>query len=129
MAKAKYKKLADGTFRTRIWDGTYNADGSKHRVHLRSDKSSADLERQVRELKQKVEAGDVIRQSDVMLTDYASEWLSVYKSVRARNTRHMYQNVIEKHFCALEGVRLQDARRVHLQMMINGAIDKPRTCQ
>ena len=129
MAKAKYKKLADGTFRTRIWDGTYNPDGSKHRVNLKSDKSSADLERQVRELKQKVETGDIVKPSGVMLTEYASEWLSVYKSVRARNTRHMYQNVIEKHFCALEGVRLQDARRVHLQMMINGAIDKPRTCQ
>ena len=43
MAKAKYKKLEDGTFRTKIWDGTYNPDGSKHRVNLKSDKSSADL--------------------------------------------------------------------------------------
>ena len=100
MAKAKYKKLADGTFRTRIWDGTYNEDGSKHRVHLRSDKSSAELERQFRELKQKVETGDIVKPSGVMLTEYASEWLSVYKSVRALNTRHMYRNIIEKHFCA-----------------------------
>ena len=31
MAKAKYIRGADGYFRTKIWDGTYNPDGSKHR--------------------------------------------------------------------------------------------------
>lgn len=31
MAKAKYKKNSRGEFETKIWDDTYNADGSKHR--------------------------------------------------------------------------------------------------
>lgn len=34
MAKAKYTRGKDGFFRTKIWDGTYNVDGSKHRVIL-----------------------------------------------------------------------------------------------
>ena len=41
-------------YRTKIWDGTYNADGTKHRKNLSSDKSSADLERQVNALKNQV---------------------------------------------------------------------------
>ena len=47
MAKAKYTRGKDGFFRTKIWDGTYNVDGSKHRVILSSKKSSADLEKKV----------------------------------------------------------------------------------
>ena len=54
MAKAKYKKNARGEFETKIWDGTYNPDGSKHRKRLVSKKSSADLERQVSQLKNSV---------------------------------------------------------------------------
>lgn len=45
MAKAKYSKGKDGHFRAKVWDGTYNADGSKHRINLTSKKSSADLEK------------------------------------------------------------------------------------
>lgn len=57
MAKAKYKRGNDGYFRTKTWDGTYNPDGTKHRIHLKSAKSSADLERQVNELKHKIKEG------------------------------------------------------------------------
>ena len=44
MAKAKYIKNSRGEYETKIWDGTYNTDGSKHRKRLVSKKSSADLE-------------------------------------------------------------------------------------
>ena len=55
MAKAKYIKNSRGEYETKIWDGTYNTDGSKHRKRLVSKKSSADLERQVNQLKNDVE--------------------------------------------------------------------------
>ena len=67
MAKAKYTKGADGYFTTKTWDGSYNQDGTKHRVTLRSKKSSADLEKQVIELKAKIRNGDAIRGSDTYL--------------------------------------------------------------
>ena len=51
MAKAKYKMNSRGEYATKIWDGTYNADGSKHRINLKSKKSSADLEKKVNALK------------------------------------------------------------------------------
>ena len=50
MAK-KYTKNSRGEYEARVWDGTYNADGSKHRKKLVSKKSSADLERMVNEYK------------------------------------------------------------------------------
>ena len=45
MATQKYKRGKDGYFRTKAWDGTYNPEGTKHRINLKSDKSSKDLER------------------------------------------------------------------------------------
>ncbi|RKJ61978.1 hypothetical protein [Roseburia sp. 1XD42-69] len=62
MATAKYKRNKDGIFAIKAWDGTYNPDGTKHRIHLKSKKSSRDLENQVNALREKVESGqNVIR--------------------------------------------------------------------
>lgn len=129
MATKKYQKGADGYYRTKAWDGTYNKDGTKHRVNLKSDKSSKDLERQVNELKEKVKNRQVVQKDDILFTDYANEWLTTYKGMRSVNTQAMYRNIIEKHFTAIDSVRLQDIEHVHLQMLINSAMDKPRTCQ
>ncbi len=129
MAKAKYKKNARGEFETKIWDGTYNPDGSKHRKRLVSKKSSADLERQVSQLKNSVENGQYVQKSDILFLDYARGWLAAKKGVREKNTQAMYRNVIERHLSFLEGVRLTDIRNSHFQLAINNALDKPRTCQ
>ena len=60
MAKAKYKQNSRGEWETKIWDGTYNSDGSKHRKRLVSKKSSADLEKQVIRLKNEIENGKYV---------------------------------------------------------------------
>lgn len=129
MAKAKYTKGKDGFFRTKVWDGSYNVDGSKHRVILSSKKSSADLEKKVNELKTKVTNGEVIHQTEILFIDYAREWKKVYKDIREDNTSRMYDNIIEKHLITLDKIRLQDIKRIHFQMVINNASEKPRTCQ
>ena len=66
MAKAKYKKNSRGEYHTRIWNGTYNPDGSKHRINLKSKKSSADLERKVNALKSQVKNGNYVQDSDIL---------------------------------------------------------------
>lgn len=129
MAKAKYKAGPDGYFRTKIWDGTYNENGSKHRACLSSKKSSADLERQVNKLKNSIEQGTQVSPTDITMLDYARKWKKTYKAVRATGTNKMYENIIEKHFIALDGIKLSDIRRIHYQLLINNNLDKPRTCQ
>ena len=79
MAKAKYKQNSRGAWETKIWDGTYNADGSKHRKRLVSRKSSADLEKQVNKLKNEVENGKFVQNTDIMFLDYAKHWLQMKK--------------------------------------------------
>lgn len=126
---AKYKRQKDGRYQTRVWDGTYNSDGAKHRVTLYSSKSSKDLERKVQKYVESVDNGEVSSSSDVLFVDYARKWLVTYKSVRERGTQIMYENIIEKHLIALESVKLSELRRLHFQGVINAALDKPRTCQ
>ena len=79
MAKAKYTKNSRGEYETKIWDGTYNVDGSKHRKRLVSRKSSADLERQVNQLKSEVENGQYVQNTDVTFLEYARSWLKTKK--------------------------------------------------
>ena len=97
MAKAKYSKGKDSYFRAKVWDGTYNPDGSKHRINIISKKSSADLEKKVNEFKDKVYKREYVTSSDISLYDYATEWLDTYKVNRSRNTYLMYKNIIDKH--------------------------------
>ena len=129
MAKAKYKQNSRGEWETKIWGGTYNADGSKHRKRLISRKSSADLERQVNQLKNEVDNGQYVQSTDVTFLEYARSWLKTKKAAREINTQKMYENVIETHLSFLEDVRLCDIRNSHFQLAINNALDKPRTCQ
>ena len=78
MAKAKYKLYADGYYRTRAWDGTYNPDGSKHRINLKSKKSSKDLEQKVNELKMQIAEQSYIKPTDITFCEYADQWLTLY---------------------------------------------------
>lgn len=129
MAKAKYEKNYRGIYETKIWDGTYNKDGSKHRIRLSSKKSSADLEKKVNKLKAEVENGQYVQNTDMMFTEYANHWLTTKKCVREKNTQKMYKNIIDKHLEFLSEVRICDIRNSHFQLAINNAIDHPRTCE
>ena len=53
---------------TKVWDGTYNPDGSKHRRHIVSKKSSKDLENKVNEFRDSVRSGGAVSYSDKTFT-------------------------------------------------------------
>lgn len=129
MAKAKYTKTKSGYFRTKVWDGTYNADGSKHRIDVTSKKSSADPERKVNEIKNRVSQNDFIASSNETVYDYALYWLDTYKSVKSRNTYLSYKRTIEYHLQDFYSLNLQSLTRGHIQQLINSRFDKPRTCK
>ena len=130
MAKAKYKFNAKtGDWRTKVWDGTYNPNGTKHRINLRSTKSSADLERMVNELKQSVADGSAVSYTDMSFQEYALSWLETAKAAREINTRRMYRTICENYLSPLSGIRVGDIRHSHLQMIINQHMEHPKTCK
>lgn len=129
MAKAKYKQGKDGLYRTKAWDGTFNPDGTKHRINLYSSKSSRDLENKVNALKEEIRTGQSRLPNEYLFQDYARHWLQTKKSVREKNTQTMYDNIVEVHFSFLADVKLCDIRHSHFEQAIANAVDKPRTCQ
>ena len=125
----KYKKNSDGVFQTNVWDGTYNSDGSKHYRKLRSRQSSKDLENKVKELQKEVEERGKVQICPQSFYDYALYWLKVSKATKEKNTRQMYDGIIRRHFADLSDLPLEAVRQSHIQQIINGNLDHPRTCQ
>ncbi|MBE6014757.1 MAG: site-specific integrase [Lachnospiraceae bacterium] len=125
----KYKQNSKGLWQARVWDGTYNADGTKHRKSVYSSKSSRDLELKVAAIAQNIREGNVALPSDISFLDYSRHWLKVKKGMREKNTQRMYRRVINSYFAPLEGLRLADFKHSDLQGLINSRLDSPRSCQ
>lgn len=129
MAKAKYTKDKNGYFHTMVWDGTYTETGQKHRIHLRSKKSSADLERMAGDMRRKVEDGKVVHKTNLSFSDYADQWVEA-KSVYAKKTQQQYKDIIRYYITpAMSAVSLSSVSKYHLQKMILDNAAHPRTCQ
>ena len=124
MAKRKYTPDKNGIYSTLVWDGTYTPDGRKHRKQLRSKKSSADLERQVKQFQAQVEARKIVQATDMTFCEYAAIWLQLCKPNAELNTRKIYENVIYVHFHKLASVRLDSVSRVHLLLLL-GEVNPP----
>lgn len=129
MAKAKYTKGKDGYWKTRVWDGTYDAVGRKRYITIRSRKSSKDLENKVIEHNRQIRDREYVVPSSISFLDYAVEWEQIYKASRAGNTRAIYQYVIRRYLSCLEGVHLADISRMHYQTVLNEAIGHPSVQQ
>ena len=129
MAKAKYTRNRQGYFSTLVWDGSYDEYGRKHRVAIRSKVSSADLEKKVIAFKAQVEAGTVVRKSEMTFSEYAAEWLKT-KSVLSRNTVRQYTEILRYHINPVVGsVKISDFSKIHFQQVISANASHARTCQ
>lgn len=129
MAKAKYTRDKQGYFSTIVWDGTYDEHGRKHRIHLRSRKSSADLEEKVQKLKLKRDDGTLVLRSEKTIESYAADWIQT-KVVLSQNTQRQYKEILKYYVIPTIGcIRVNDLSKIHLQTLISNNADHPRTCQ
>lgn len=125
----KYTKNKSGYFQTNVWDGTYNADGSKHYRKIRSRQSSKDLERKVEAFRKEVEQLGQTSFCNQSFYDYALYWLKVSKATKEKNTQQMYDGIIRRYFADLKDLPLESVRQSHIQQIINENVSHPRTCQ
>lgn len=130
MAKAKYTyNPKRKEWYTLVYDGTFSANGAKHRKRLSSKKSSADLERKVNEYKRLVEEAGSAVNCPYSWQEYAELWLKTSKSTREQNTRRMYETIIGSCFHSINHIPLTQITHAHLQTCINEKLEHPRTCQ
>ena len=126
------KNTKTGLYSTLIWDGTYTADGKKHRKQLTSKKSSADLERKVyafkKEVEAKVKADGAKQSSGYTLGEYMVRWIVATKSGLSDHTKKNYKTVIN-HFEPVADLPLNDVTLYDIQSIINANIDRPAACK
>lgn len=113
---------------TLVYDGTFNADGSKHRKRITSKKSSKDLEEKVKAFKEEVEARGAVRHAQYTFGEYAKIWLETSKASREQNTRKMYDSALSA-FEAIDHIPLDQITHTHFQSVINENREHPRFCQ
>lgn len=129
MPKSKYTKGKDGRWRTAVRTGEYDEQGRPILIRLSSSRSSADLEKKVREVKYRIEhRRSYVDVSDITLRDYAEKWLAT-KEQRSIKTYEMYDLICRKYLDDLGDMRLVDIRQSDVQLLINRNSDHPRTCQ
>lgn len=124
----KYKKRPDGRYATTVMLG-YKPDGRANNVFL-SAKTEKELRDKIVGLKMKVKAGQVIKQSDMLLKDYADSWMETYKASASINTKAMYANIVNCHIKPNLGhLPLNKICRSDVQKLINDNQEHPRTCE
>lgn len=128
MATAKYKLNSRGYYEAKVWDGTYTESGEKHRICIRSKKSSADLEKQVNAFKRRLEEKEVA-EVNISFGEYSRRWLDTYKQSKELNTQKMYKLCVEKYLSVLDDIRLVDIKHSHFQQVINQNLEHPKTCK
>ena len=125
----QYKKDKRGYYSTNAWDGTYNPDGTKHRIHVRSRVSSEDLARKLDELRTAVENKTTIQKTATTVEQYAAAWIQS-KAVYARNTVRQYSDILKYYIAPTIGtVPISELSKAHLQSLITINSAHPRTCQ
>lgn len=125
---ARYKKRPDGRYATTVMVG-YKADGRPDNVFLAAKTEKA-LRDKVAELKLKLKTGQILKQSDTLLSDYADSWLYTYKASIGINTMAMYDNIVNHHIKPELGyLPLNKIVRSDIQKLINDNQEHPRICE
>ena len=128
MPRSKYTRGKDGLFRTAIRTGKYNENGKPISIRLSSSKSSADLERKVRDIKYEIERGRTYFGEAVTLGEYAPLWLETKKN-RSISTYQEYEYYVNGYLGELAGMRLDYIRSSDVQRLINTHSDAPSVCK
>lgn len=127
--KNRYKPRKDGRFYTQVGTGEYDEYGRAIRIPLYAS-SSKELEDKVDALKAQIATGKYVVKKDVTFEQYASTFISLYKSNREYNTQRMYRTVLDTYLIPEIGnYLLHEIKRTTIQGLINQNRDHPRTCQ
>lgn len=128
MPRSKYTRGKDGLFRTAIRTGKYDDKGRPISVRLSSAKSSADLERKVREIKYEIERGRTYFGEAATLEEYAPLWLETKKN-RSVSTYQEYEYYIKNHIKDIATLRIDYIRSADIQNLINAHANAPSLCK
>lgn len=117
------KKRSDGRYCKQIFVG-YQPNGTR-KLKTIYGKTIREVEKRERELLSQMEKGLIPTQNaDITLSDWADEWMTVYKSSLSYNTRIRYKNIIDVHIKPKIGYyKLNQVKLSTIQKLINDMSD------
>lgn len=66
----------------------------------------------------------------MLFEEFSSFWVQNYKSVNAKNTKRLYNNIVKNHLNpAIGSMEFEKIKKSDLQNIINNTIDRPSTCR
>jgi integrase len=127
--KAKYKKRKDGRYSKQFVVG-YSPEGKKKIVTLYGG-TIEELDRKIDEFKEKSKNGPII-DKNITLSQWATEWLKLYKETGVVNTDRYYKSIVNRHVLSspISIKKLSDVTTIDIQKLLNSiSEEKPRTAQ
>ncbi len=122
---ARYKKQADGLFRTTISTRKYDASGKLITIPLYAH-SSKELEEKVIETKAKLNMGMYSNDHNKTFGSYALHWYHTYPEKQIQSHKR-YMTIIRNHLNGINDKRLSDITKSDIQLLINDATGHPDT--
>ena len=109
----------DGNIRKRgqhSWEGSVMIEGTRHYVYGRS---SQEVRKRISALTLQSDLGLFIDESDMLLSEWLTQWISSYVCVKD-NTLSRYKIDVEQHITPVLGkIPLCDLKTAHVQMLYN----------
>lgn len=122
----KYKKRADGRYCKQIIVG-YQPNG-KRKMKTIYGKTIREVEDKEREIRVQIDNGIDLISNDILLKDWALQWLNVYKNNVAKATRSMYELNINNYIIPMLGdIPISQLKPIQIQRAINEILDSGHT--
>jgi len=121
------KKRSDGRYQQSIMVG-YQSDGKPRRVVVYG-KTQKEVKDKSADIRTKHGLGLFV-DSNVTVLEWSRSWMLTYKQGVSEGTQRMYLSVINNHVLPSLGYyKLRDIKPAHLQTVVNGIADMPRTAE
>ena len=120
----KYKKRADGRYRTSVVVGYDDETGKQKRKYVYA-RTQLELDKKITDIKQKLNTNTYADDENITVKDWAERWLDLYKSSVQHNTKTSYKRAVENYIIPYLGdIRLSRLKKINVQEMINAIVEK-----
>ncbi len=111
----------------KLFTATFTFEGKRY--YVRSAKSQRDADKRAAIKQQELEAGSLLITKDMLVADYAMQWLETYKSTTVSESVYIdYVGRIRNHIIpAIGGMKMRQVRPTNLQRILNAQAGKSKS--
>ena len=111
----------------KLFTATFTFEGKRY--YVRSAKSQRDADKRAAIKQRELEAGSLLITKDMLVADYAMQWLETYKSTTISENAYMdYAGRLRNHILPIiGGMKMRQVRPTNLQRILNAQAGKSKS--